>query len=68
MTKNLPSTFVQREKYPFLPDDVFIPIESPIIPEEISGKYGINKKGEVINFKTRSTLSHSKSEYEYVSI
>lgn len=52
MTKNLPSTFVQREKYPFLPDDVFIPIESPIVPEEISGKYGINKKGEIIYYAT----------------
>lgn len=46
--ENLPSIFVQREKYPFLPDDVFMPIEAPIVPKEISGRYGVNKRGEII--------------------
>ena len=35
--ENLPSIFVQREKYPFLPDDVFMPIEAPIVPKEMEG-------------------------------
>lgn len=51
--ENLPSIFVQREKYPFLPDDVFMPIEAPIVPKEISGRYGVNKRGEIIYFNTR---------------
>lgn len=45
--ENLPSIFVQREKYPFLPDDVFMPIEAPIVPKEISGRYGVNKRGKL---------------------
>lgn len=52
MTENLPSTFVQHEKYPFLSDNVFVPIEYPTVPKEISGKYGINKKGEIIYYNT----------------
>lgn len=56
MIENLPSIYVQREKYPFLPDDVFVPIEFPIVPEEISGRYGINKRGEIKNLVTRKIL------------
>lgn len=68
MTKNLPSTFVQREKYPLLPDNVFVPIESPIVPEEISGRYGINKKGDIKNLESGKLMSKVKDDYGYVHL
>lgn len=66
--KNLPSIYVQREKYPFLPDDVFMPIEAPIVPKEISGRYGVNKKGNVKNLKTGRLLKPSKDLSGYLII
>lgn len=64
--ENLPSIFVQREKYPFLPDDVFMPIEAPIVPKEISGRYGVNKRGEMKNLETGRLLSKVVSENKYI--
>ena len=66
MMKNLPSTYVQREKYPFLPDDVFVPIESPIVPKKVSNRYGINKRGDIKNLETGKLMSKVKNGNGYI--
>lgn len=66
--ENLPSTYVQCEKYPFLPDYVFMPIEAPIVPEEISGRYGVNKRGEIKNLETDYIMKPYEDLSKYLII
>lgn len=66
--KNLPSIYVQREKYPFLPDDVFMPIEAPIVTEYLSGKYAINKLEVIKNIRTEKILKQHIDASGYSNI
>ena len=65
---NLPSTFVYNDKYPFLSEDTFVPLEYPIVDSLINGKYMINKKGQVKNSITNKLLNPYINNGGYLSI